>query len=73
MTDRTRIPVSHLLPIQVARFVGVAKQSVFDRIQSGKMATITVLGSEMVSVGEARRWVRERRKTERARAHAAHG
>lgn len=61
--------VSHLTYTQAGRFVGVSQAAVSLRATRtpNLLPTVEVFGVNMVSSNDCRRWMRERRRAERAR------
>lgn len=59
--NRRNGTISHVTIIQVARLVGVARQSVQGRIAAGKLPTVEYAGEPMVRVEDVEVWRRERR------------
>lgn len=66
----TKLP-SHLTPAQAARFVGVTRGAVMDRVRRELLTLEDFFGTEMVPTAKLRKWKaeRERRNAPRRTLH----
>lgn len=67
MSDKLPPGITYLIPIQAARFVGVAHTTVARRVEAKTLPSKMILGVEMIPVTPLRIWKREILKAERRR------